>query len=450
MIMADTDTNGGLLSGWNNFWAAGDPSKMDPNTGLSEAQSKQLMFNQLGSLGALLMAAGQRQMPTERAKIIAQMGNIPGQAQQQASQLMQQRLLKLQTQKAQTELDREGRIANDISSNLNSIPDALRPFAQANPVEFAKIQASAKLAQMYRNPTEYDQKMTAALAATGGDRELAAKLVAGAVKIEKDSVGNLMMVDVTTGKTTRLSGGSSVADYGLPPNPSAPMTPPQQALTAASSVPYQATTTAPAWAREGYDPTATTAPVAPPAANSSASISPNLPYKDMFGFPGTYNRFFGKVQDLIEGRMTGQVGAVADAASKYAQARNDIIGALGVDIPGKNLKATQARISELLPQDAQLFRGPSESLKDFTAARDMLNSQIKDLYNIVESPNYARDKKQEAATAIQQLTRGRDNLSVMISQMTGKAAAGTSSKPQAPAFNRSDLEAEARRRGLIQ
>ncbi|UOF77918.1 hypothetical protein [Caudoviricetes sp.] len=96
--MENTPDNGGLLGGWNNLWSAGDPNKMDPNTGLSEAQNKQLMFNQLGSLGALLMAAGQRQMPAERAKLLAQMGNIPAQMSQQATAMMQQRLLNQQTQ----------------------------------------------------------------------------------------------------------------------------------------------------------------------------------------------------------------------------------------------------------------------------------------------------------------------------------------------------------------
>lgn len=434
--MAD-DT--GFMSVVNGLFAPGDPNAIDANTGISDAQRKQLAMSQMGSLGALLLAAGQRQMPAQRAQLLAQMGNIPQQANEQMlryqqlamqkrQQDAQQALLKLQTQKAQTELDREGRIAEDIKSNINNIPEALRPYALANPVDFGKIQASAKLSQMYRNPTEYDQKMAAALAATGGDKDMAAKLVSGALKIESDAAGNKFIVDVTKGTTTKLNGGGSVADFGLPPNPNAPMTPSQQSLIAPSIAPvapYQGTPNAPAWAQEGYDPTqGAVRPNAGPYGN--ATIKPNLPYSDMFGFSGTYNEAKGKVQDLFFGQMSGQTAGVYNAMSQYGQARNDIIGALGVEIPGKNLKATQSRIAELLPQDAKLFRGPSESLKDFAAARDMLEGQIKDLYNIVEGPNFSRAEKGKAATAIQQLLRGRDNLSVMIDQMAPKKPQGQS------------------------
>ena len=74
--MADDSFLGGLLG-------APDNTTVDPNTGMTAAQRQQSIYGTFGNLGALLMAAGQKQMPSERAKYLAQIGNIPGQLNQQ-------------------------------------------------------------------------------------------------------------------------------------------------------------------------------------------------------------------------------------------------------------------------------------------------------------------------------------------------------------------------------
>ena len=90
--MADEGFLSGLLS-------APDNTNVDPNTGMTEAQRQQAIFGTFGNLGALLMAAGQKQMPSERAKYLAQIGGIPGQLQQQLTDA--QKLL-MQKQQFQT------------------------------------------------------------------------------------------------------------------------------------------------------------------------------------------------------------------------------------------------------------------------------------------------------------------------------------------------------------
>lgn len=67
----------GLLGGPSGAPAAGAPT--DPMQQLSPEEQRRLAFSTLGQLGATLLAAGQKQMPAQRAQILAQLGNIgPG------------------------------------------------------------------------------------------------------------------------------------------------------------------------------------------------------------------------------------------------------------------------------------------------------------------------------------------------------------------------------------
>jgi len=77
----------GLL---DSIMGSNDPSTADPATGLLESQRHQLAFNSLGQIGALLLAAGQPQMPGQNAQYLAQLGNVPGNTIAQAAQMSQQ------------------------------------------------------------------------------------------------------------------------------------------------------------------------------------------------------------------------------------------------------------------------------------------------------------------------------------------------------------------------
>lgn len=84
-----------------------DPSSggISPNTGLTQEQARMLGFGSIGQLGAMLMAAGQKQMPSERAKYLSQIGNIPGQMMQQADVMSQAQLRSAQAKLAQQQLE---------------------------------------------------------------------------------------------------------------------------------------------------------------------------------------------------------------------------------------------------------------------------------------------------------------------------------------------------------
>jgi hypothetical protein len=69
----------GLLGGGQS----GGPSSADPYSQMSPEEQRRLSFSALGQLGAILLAAGQKQTPAQRGQILSQLGGIgPGMEQQ--------------------------------------------------------------------------------------------------------------------------------------------------------------------------------------------------------------------------------------------------------------------------------------------------------------------------------------------------------------------------------
>jgi hypothetical protein len=108
----------------SGFMGLGDNKTVDPNTGLTPQQQNLIGYNQLGSLGALLLAAGQKQMPSERAKYFAQIGNIPAQYTQQQQALMKQQMLGLQAQKLRQEVQGNEEFNARLKAAMGGLPAA--------------------------------------------------------------------------------------------------------------------------------------------------------------------------------------------------------------------------------------------------------------------------------------------------------------------------------------
>ena len=117
----------------SSFMGLGDNKTVDPATGLTPQQQNLIGYNQLGSLGALLLAAGQKQMPSERAKYLAQIGNIPAQYAQQQQAAIQQNAMaeKLRQQRNFREMIGKDTTLSDTQKTLlmNS-PEAAAAYAK--------------------------------------------------------------------------------------------------------------------------------------------------------------------------------------------------------------------------------------------------------------------------------------------------------------------------------
>lgn len=131
------------------FGADQNPDAVDPNTGLTNAQKRMIGFNTIGSIGAALLAAGEKQMPADRAKYLAQLGNVPNQMTQQMAAFQNQALnqakladiksqaglREAQMKQAQQQLAMQQRIMNMFAPGQNAaapVPNAV-PGVQMPP-----------------------------------------------------------------------------------------------------------------------------------------------------------------------------------------------------------------------------------------------------------------------------------------------------------------------------
>ena len=74
---------GSSLSGLLGGGQTGGPSSADPYSQMSPEEQRRMSYSALGQLGAILLAAGQKQTPAQRGQILSQLGGIgPGMEQQ--------------------------------------------------------------------------------------------------------------------------------------------------------------------------------------------------------------------------------------------------------------------------------------------------------------------------------------------------------------------------------
>ena len=133
-----------------NLFSDENPDAVDPSTGLTNAQKRMIGFNTIGSIGAALLAAGEKQMPADRAKYLAQLGNVPNQMTQQMAAFQNQAmnqakladyksqagLREAQMRQAQQQLAMQQRIMNMFAPSQgatqavpNAVPGVQMPTA---------------------------------------------------------------------------------------------------------------------------------------------------------------------------------------------------------------------------------------------------------------------------------------------------------------------------------
>lgn len=126
-----------------------NPQGMDPNYGVSNQQMYDARMDSMGSLGALLLAAGQRMMPNERAQLLAKVGNIPGQMNQQLDTMSQAQLRSAQARAAQQQLLMQQNIMKQLGVDMGGGQPASAPAPSAG----ATIGATAAPASTSANGT---------------------------------------------------------------------------------------------------------------------------------------------------------------------------------------------------------------------------------------------------------------------------------------------------------
>ena len=135
----------GFLGGLGDFFTGGgvyaDPKAINPTYGVPEGDVRQAAINQLGQMSALLLAAGQPMEGSQRAQLLAQVGNTGGQFNTNLYNAAQRRLMTSQMQEKQKDIE-----------ELN----AIRELQQKDPEGFAKKIGGGVTADMIKafSPTD--------------------------------------------------------------------------------------------------------------------------------------------------------------------------------------------------------------------------------------------------------------------------------------------------------
>jgi hypothetical protein len=91
-----------------------DPEKIDPRYGVPMSDVRQAALNSIGNMGAILMAAGQRMEPAQRAAYLAQLGQAGSGFNTDMYNAAQRRLMQAQYQTRMEEMQDDKRIREDL------------------------------------------------------------------------------------------------------------------------------------------------------------------------------------------------------------------------------------------------------------------------------------------------------------------------------------------------
>ena len=244
---------------------------------LSPDDQKRMMYSMLGQIGSTLLAAGQKQMPQQRAQYLAQLGSIPGNVQREAMTNLQGRML--QSQLAE-------RLQNQQSlaqiSNLMKDPAAFKQalgFDLPPGVSAAQVQniVQQRATSQFVNPLAR-QIQEAQYADILANREKAIMQLE-TQKRQLESIGeSTAAVDAQIGALRRIYGTPGAAAPVAAPVAPAPtpmlVTPAAPAAAPAVTPGGVVQPAAPAAAPTSEQPSA--APVTPPA-EAPAEVAPAAP-----------------------------------------------------------------------------------------------------------------------------------------------------------------------------
>jgi hypothetical protein len=169
----------GFLGGFGDFLTGGgiyaDPKAINPTYGVPEGDVRQAAINQLSQLSALALAAGQPMEGSQRAQLLAQMGQVGGQFNTNLYNASQRRLMTAQMQQQQSDIEELNVLRDLQKKDPEGLAKRLGPQYTADIVRSLPVNSlrdvvkSVNIAQLSRDPI---QQQAAALTAMKTQREL--------------------------------------------------------------------------------------------------------------------------------------------------------------------------------------------------------------------------------------------------------------------------------------
>lgn len=412
----------GLLGGVGDFFGGAkdfllgggryaDPTAMNAQFGVPEADVRQAGINSLANVSALLMAAGQPMSGAQRAQLLAGIGPAMGGMTTDLYKMSQARLMMAQQRQAMQEIQ-------EISAiNKRRLED---PEGLAKQMNLSVDRVKALSGSMLR---DIAKRITIAESAISPeDREL--KQLQKKKAEQELALGKYIIVP-NVGVFERTPEGLKRAtpspDYGFGET-DVPQRPPAGVTTPGMPTPPAAA------GAPGAPPVV--APVQQPQTDRFASINRNLDYNRAFGVSGAYNWAAGKVRGVV-GSTDKATQEAGKAISEVDTLRNSLIASTASEVAGKNLKSTQTRIQDLLPSTASIFTSPAEAVNKLSSVKSLIESDMNDLLFIGSERSQASPAdKTKAAQAYRDLRRNRDNINVVLGSLT--APSGEGAQQQTP------------------
>lgn len=312
---------GGLLGGGSQPAAEGtqpgvQPQQADLMSMLSSDEQKRLAYSMLGQIGATLLAAGQKQMPQQRAQYLAQLGSIPGNVQREMTAGIQNKLLQSQLAERMQNQQTLGQI-----TNLMKDPAAFKQtygFDLPPGMSAAQVQniVQQRATSQYVNPLArliQEAQYTEILA----NREKAIT----ALEAQKANIasinGDTSQIDAQINTLKRIYGGTPAPVAPSPalvtPAPAAPVVAPG-GVVAPTPAPAAAAPTA-------EEPTA--AAITPPAAPASLFNPPSLPRTTAEAGASILSQFPNIPKNEVFARLKATGGDPAKFSEELAKLATD-------------------------------------------------------------------------------------------------------------------------------
>ena len=383
---------------------ANPADQIDPNSGSRVGDLQQGLLATLGQMGPILMAAGQRMTPAQRAQIMTMGAAALGGSSRNVLNAAQARLVQQKATAEDVAAKRQNLGLQALMSDPN-VPASVKQMALMDPT------AATKLWTERQNPaaTDFTQKRDWLKSIGKSDDEINQTLLEG------DDHWTTVSHNGVLYRQNTKTGAVAPVD-GQAPNPVAGMIgvggqQPGQAPGAPGRPP-------------GYIPGQISTPT-----NQGSQFAPPNP-ADAFGF-GTwaslhtkdpFQRFWGL------GR-TPDAQARETAISQINTMHNDIAGVLAEGLPGQKSNDARKAIMSRLPPTAAMFTDPSSALNTY-----------KGLYNEVEAR--AQQAQRTAAAA---MNSGQQNMALQhaaeyqdirrVQQNLGSVMDGLAANIQGRAYN---------------
>jgi hypothetical protein len=387
-----------------------DPNAINAQFGVPEQDVRQAGINTLANVSSLLLAAGQPMTGTQRAQLLAGIGPALGGMQTDIFKSTQARLMNAQQRGAMQEQQELQALNEERKRDPEGLAKKMgRTINEVQTLSIKDLREIAKSTIIKQAAKTPEERQAEAVALQLQQRKLREPTIFQS--------NNQTYMFNERGEPVRVG---EKRDYGFDDTPVPPV----------------------AARPSGVPPSGATATDEQPK-NPYASIPSNIDYSRAFGSRGAVNRFIGPIRG-ITGSVDADTQEAMTAISAVRNLENSLISATSAPVAGRNLKLTQERIQSLVPKPGQLLTSSSKAVSDLSALKATIEEDMNDLRVLgSERSGASESDKSKAGQAFRDLRRNRDNINVIIDNLTAERRPQQQQAPQQRGRSLAGLDQQA-------